>query len=194
MVGTGRIARRRANAAVLLVDQVLVAEPLFGSIAPVLAGDLVQSFGEGFGQPVGQGLGHDRVVIVVVGFELAHQFRHAMPGGDGERAQVVVPAAFQRGDEVGQGVIVLHPLALPLLAQGVEVRQRCLPALVRVEHDVVAQRLGRPEAVHAAGLEQPLFDDLIEQPPSVVVELAGLAADGRVVEDLGVLARAAPTP
>ncbi len=43
------------------------------AVAPVVAGLLVQALGERLGQAVGQGLDHDRVVVVVVGFEPGDQ-------------------------------------------------------------------------------------------------------------------------
>ena len=45
--------------------------------------------GKGFGQAVGQGLGHDGVVVVVGFFKARGQFVRADSGGDGEGSQVV---------------------------------------------------------------------------------------------------------
>ena len=62
VVRAGRIAGRRADAAVFLLDQLLVVELLVGGIAPeFLAHALVQALGEGLGEPVGQRLEQDRV-------------------------------------------------------------------------------------------------------------------------------------
>jgi hypothetical protein len=105
VVGAGRIARRRADAAVLLGDQVLVAELLVGRVAPELgAHALVQPLGEGLGQPVGQGLEHDRRVVVVVVGELLLLLLHAQARSHGEQADVVGRHALGR-DEVGQAAV-----------------------------------------------------------------------------------------
>ena len=73
MVGACRIARRGTNSAVGLVDQFFIRQLLVLAKAPIAAGLLVQEFREGFRQAVGQGLGHDRVVIVMLLVELAAQ-------------------------------------------------------------------------------------------------------------------------
>ena len=56
MVGAGRVAGGGADAAVPLVDQVVLGQALVPAVAPVAAGALVQQLGEGLGQPVGQAL------------------------------------------------------------------------------------------------------------------------------------------
>ena len=53
VIRAGRIARRRPDAAILLVDQLLVAQALLAAVAPLVAHALVQAFGKGLGQPVG---------------------------------------------------------------------------------------------------------------------------------------------
>ena len=50
--------------------------------APFLADALVQKFRERLGQPVGQRLGHDGIVIVVAGFEFLDEFFQSVPAGD----------------------------------------------------------------------------------------------------------------
>ena len=66
------------------------------AVTPFLADALVQKFGERLGQAVRQRLGHDGVVIVVVGFEFLDQFLQSMPAGDGERAEIVGQARRAR--------------------------------------------------------------------------------------------------
>ena len=69
MLRAGRIARRRANPLVVLADQLFVAEVLVRRIAPVdLAHPLMQIFGKGFRQAVGNRLHHNLVVIIVLRF------------------------------------------------------------------------------------------------------------------------------
>ncbi len=62
----------------------------------------MQEFGEGLGQPVGDRLGHDRRVVVVLPLEVGGQLVAADAGRDGEGADVIGPAAVERGDVVGQ--------------------------------------------------------------------------------------------
>ena len=57
----------------------------------------MQQFGERFGQAVGQGFDHDRVVIVVLLVELAAQLVAADAGRDGEGAEVILAAAVRAG-------------------------------------------------------------------------------------------------
>ena len=93
----------------------------------------------------------DRVVVVVVGVELRRELVAAEAGGDGEGAEVVVAAAIERGDEVGERVERLLALAAPLLAEAVEARALVGARVVGVDDDVVAVAVGGPEAVDAAG-------------------------------------------
>ena len=46
-----------------------VREVLVAAVAPLVAHALVQALGEGLGQAVGERLGHDGVVVVVLGPE-----------------------------------------------------------------------------------------------------------------------------
>ena len=57
----------------------------------------MQQFGERLGQAVGDGLGRDGLIIVVIGLELAHQFVAADAGGDGEGAEIILAAAIASG-------------------------------------------------------------------------------------------------
>ena len=104
---------------------------------------------------------------------------------DGERTQIIGAAAFEWSDEVGQGVEIARSLALPLLAARVEagelvpgrfIRGLTPPARRVVDDDVVAQCVGRPEAVDGARAQPFLFDDLIEQPLRVGQQLSGFFA------------------
>ncbi len=122
MVGAGGIAERRADAAVLLGDQLFEREVLARRVAPFASRPAVQPLGEGLGQPVGQGLDHDRVVVVELGLEAAHDRIGAEPGGDRERADVVAHAARARGHEVGQAQTRIGVVVRPLLAQHREAR------------------------------------------------------------------------
>ena len=121
VLGTGRIAGRRADAAIGLVDQRVVVERLVAAVAPeFLAHALVQALGEGFGESVGQRLQQDRVVIVVIGLEVRDVRVDADACGDRERADPVLLAAVLRRDEVGQAEIGAVDGFVDLLAEEVE--------------------------------------------------------------------------
>ena len=69
VVRAGGVAEGGPDAAIPLGDQVVARELLVGAVAPVAARARVQVLGERFGQPVGERLDHDRVVVVVVALE-----------------------------------------------------------------------------------------------------------------------------
>ena len=94
VVGACWIAGGGTDAAIFFVNQIVRGEIFLGAVAPIDAGLLVQIFGKGFGQAVGQGLGHDRVVIVVIFLEVGGEFVAADAGGDGEGAEVILATAF----------------------------------------------------------------------------------------------------
>ena len=63
----------------------------------------MQALGESLSQAIGEGLRHDRVVVVVLGPEPVAQFFQADSAGYGERADMIVQTGFLRRDEVGEG-------------------------------------------------------------------------------------------
>jgi hypothetical protein len=71
MVGAGRVAGGRPDAAVVLADQRRASSVFVAGVAPVIAAHLrVQPLGTGFGEAVGDRFQDDRAVIVVGGGEL----------------------------------------------------------------------------------------------------------------------------
>ena len=193
MVGLGGVAGGRADAAVLLVDQIVVTELLFNTIAPIVAGYLVKTLGEGFRQPVGQGLGHNRMVVVVVSFEAGGQFARADAGGHCESAQIVRSAGIEGGNIVGEGAEVVLPLSLPLLAKGVKAGEFDTAVGIAVDEDVVSNGSRRPESVDGIGRKEFLVDDPFQKPLRVIKEFLRFRANLRVVEDLGILAAKFPS-
>ncbi len=145
----GGITRRRANAPVLLGDQLGVAQRFFGRIGPELgAHALVHALGQSLGQAVRQRLEHDGGIVVEVGEEGFLLRFHPQPGGHGEHADVVRRHALGR-DEVSQRAVgagyAVHHRALGLLAQAMPHHQLAAAALVGIECDVViVHTIGRP--------------------------------------------------
>ena len=102
VVGAGRVAEGRADAAVGLGDQVLVGEVLVGLVAPLAPHAGVEHLGERLGQPVGERLDHDRRVVVVVALVGARELLDADARGHREGAHVVEQAGLARRHEVGE--------------------------------------------------------------------------------------------
>src|SRR6185312_2907157 len=178
---TIQITGRWADAAVLLANELLVAQVFATPVAPLFSHPLVKVLGEGLGQPVGQRLGHDGVVVVVRGAEAVAQLAQPDAGGHGKATDVVGQAGLLGGHEVGQAARRLTVLLGRLLPQEVEAGH---PLAVRtVKLDVVAHGVGAEEPVDAAGADQPLFDHAIEQRVPLGEDLAGLLAVLLVLED-----------
>ena len=89
VVGTRRITGGGADAAILFADQIFSGKIFGPAETPILARALVQIFGERFRQTVGQRLGHDGIIIVMVLFEMLRQFIRAVPGRHGKSAEVI---------------------------------------------------------------------------------------------------------
>ena len=77
MVGTSGVSRGRPNAAIFFADQIVIAKIFRFAVAPFFTDTLVQALSERFSQPVCKGLGHDRVVVVMIFLEPAAEFVHA---------------------------------------------------------------------------------------------------------------------
>ena len=86
MIGRRRISRRWPNAAIFFADQIVIAKIFRFAVAPFFTDTLVQALSERFSQPVCKGLGHDRVVVVMIFVELFGQFVAAQAGSHGKRS------------------------------------------------------------------------------------------------------------
>src|SRR5205823_1187721 len=118
VIRAGRVAGRRADAAILLAQQLLVGERLRGGVAPQLAPHpLVEMLGGGFRQAIGEGLEHDARVIIVRAREARQVLFDPEAGGDGERAEVVAHPAWPRRHVVRQTLVRLAVGLALLLAQ-----------------------------------------------------------------------------
>ena len=147
----------------------------------------MQPFGGRFGQAVGQGLEHDRRIVVVGGLEAGDVFVDAEAGRDRKGAGVVLLA-----DEIGQRRVETALRLLDLLAQADPAGRFLAARFVGVEHDVFVLTLGRVEAEHRLG-GQPVFaDDLGQHGLGIVEQLAGGFADRFVLQDGRVAAGQVP--
>ena len=199
VLGTGRIAGCRTDAGVGLGDEFVVGELLVRSVAPqVLAHALVQGFGKGFGQTVGNALEGDGVVVVqrrhVFGFLLVG----TDAGRDGEHADVVLNAAGLAVDELGRDVVgqglVGDAFTLGVLLTQVAPGHGHLGArVVGVDLDVVVvDGVGRQEHHDAVSGEPAVVDDLLQHGLAVGEDLAGLFTHHGVIEDVRELAGQVP--
>jgi hypothetical protein len=123
VIRTGRIAERRTNAAISLVHEVIAGEALVRAVAPVLARACVQVFRKRFGEPIGERLHHDGVIVVVIGFVPPHELVRAESSGYRKGAKVIDDPALGRRNEVGQRAIRLAISDRLLLPQHVESNQ-----------------------------------------------------------------------
>ena len=149
MIGLRGITRRRTDAAIFLRDQIFNAEFLVLTVAPVGARALVQVFGESFSQSIGERLGHNRVVLVVVLFETPGQLLATVARRNGKRADIIDPAALTRRDIVGERQLRLAALIWLLLAQRVQTRQRFRARHIAVNDDIVVVAVRRKKTVDA---------------------------------------------
>ena len=195
MIGAGRVSRRRPNPAVFLGHDVGRRERLGCAITEIIASLLVQALGKGLGQPVGDGLDQNRVVVVVVGLEAVGHLLDPQPGGDREGAHVIGQPTFFRGDEVGQGKVGRPAggpalAAVHLLAQGMQLRHNLTAALIGIHLNVIADAVGRPEAVYPTGLNRAArahAGQFVQQPQRVLMQFPGGLAHHRIAQNLGVM-------
>src|SRR5215469_10033923 len=89
MIGTCWISRSRPDSPVLLLNQIVIAESFTTAVTPFFPHSLVQAFGKGFCQTVGDGLSHNRVIVIVLGPELIAKFLEADSAGYGKGANMV---------------------------------------------------------------------------------------------------------
>src|SRR5580658_3880840 len=97
-----RITRSWPDAAIFLLNKISGAQALRATITPFIPHAFVQAFGESLSQAVGDGLRHDRVVVIVLGPVRLAQFFQADPAGYRECADVSAQTRFLRSDEVGE--------------------------------------------------------------------------------------------
>ena len=184
MIGAGGIARRRADALILLADQLLVREMLVGIAPQALADFGVQDFGEAFREAVGKRLQQD-VRIIVIRFLEPLEVRLEPVDSDRKAADPVLAFGI---DEVGEAHVRSALALLHLLAKEGEAG----PVVAGEDEDVVALALAAPQADGRLRRDPALGDDLVEHRLGVVEQAAGALADDFVVEDRGIVAGQLP--
>src|SRR5215213_7511367 len=102
MVRTSRIAERRPNSAVLFLNQVVVRQILESAVAPFTANTLMQELSKRFRQSIRQCLDHNRVVIVVLRFELMRERFRTDTRRQCECTHMVAQSRTERRDVVCQ--------------------------------------------------------------------------------------------
>src|SRR5262249_27317929 len=102
VIGAGGVTRGRTDAPIVPFDQILVGQFLAAAVTPFFTDSLVQIFGKSFRQAIGQGLRHDRVVVVVFRAESLADLLQADAAGDREGADVIWQPRFYGCDEIGQ--------------------------------------------------------------------------------------------
>jgi hypothetical protein len=106
----------------------------------------VQAFGKGFGEPVGQGLGHDAGIVVVISLECGGEIVRAEPCGHRKRSNVIRYARVARRDEVRKTQVRTAGRLFLLLAQKPQYHADMSSVLVNVHLDVVADGIRRKNA------------------------------------------------
>ncbi len=187
VVGASGITRGGSDTAIAFVDQIVVVEVFLFAVAPFVADALVEVFGEGFGESVGEGFCGDGVVIVVIGFVVSDHFIGAKASADAECADIVEALGVCGCDKIGERVEG-GVSASALLAEGMEAGEEGGACVVGVDEDIVAVAVCGEEAVDAVSLELFVGDDLAQHALCVVEEFLCGLADLGVLEDGGIRA------
>src|SRR5579859_2479319 len=122
----------------------------------------MQAFGKSFGQTVCDGLGHDRVVVVVFGPEAVAQLLEADAAGNRESSDIVGKPGLPGGDKVAERPAGFVTFPIRLLAQKVELPEHNSACSVRIQLNIIAHRVGGEEPVYAAGYDQVLLYDPVQ--------------------------------
>ena len=87
----------------MLGNQIIIVKCFVWSVSPKLAPHpFVQMFGEGFGQPVGEGLAHNAAIIVAGRFKLIDELIKADSCSYRKHTHVVSHPRFFWSNKIGQ--------------------------------------------------------------------------------------------
>ena len=204
VIGTRGVAGGGPDAAILFINEFFGGKFLQIAVAPFFTRPLVQIFGEGLGQTVGERLGHDGVVVVVVGLELLDQLIETVTGGHGESAEVISwsPTFRLSGqaeawtpagrDEVSERPVRRAVALLHLLTEEMKLGENLGARFVGVNFHVFAHAIRGEETIDRRGANQFLGDDLVEQLLRVVEELGRFHAVFLVLKNLRINAAQFP--
>ncbi len=117
MVRARGIACSRPDSTILLMDQFLCTQAFFATVTPLIPNPLVQTFSKSFGKTIGEGFGHDGVVVVMLGTEAVAQLLQPDPAGYRECTDVVLQPGFPGRDKVGERPTWLAAFTVRLLAE-----------------------------------------------------------------------------
>src|SRR5579872_625839 len=157
------IPRSRPNASIFLLDKILVTQPFFKTVAPLIPHTLMKALGESLGQTIGNGLSHNRVVVVVLSPEPVAQFLQTNTAGYGKRAYVIRQPGFLRGDKVGERSTWLAAFPVCLLAEQVESLKHLSARAIRVQLDVITNGARGEKPIDTSSRDQVLLNDAIQK-------------------------------
>ena len=124
VIGTCGITGRGSDTAILFFDEILVGEIFILAKTPGETGLEMEPFGARLGQAIGESLGQNCVVVIVIFLKFARVTSSTpRPRGQCEGTKVIALARILRRDEIGQRIIRLILGLVHLLAQGVESRE-----------------------------------------------------------------------
>ena len=190
MVRACRIARRWANAAIALANQVFVVECFISRVAPVIGSDLSSRICEGLSESIHQGLEHDRLVIVVVGLELGELRIGADTGRHGECPQPVGRTAVLVRNEIRQAKIGAFIGLDGLLPE--EVQRRRPGAPLRPVKRATSSRSMRAAGRIPARALPPLVDHPVQHRSGIRVYASRAFTHDFIIEDRWELAGQLP--
>src|ERR1700722_15195020 len=186
MIGTRGIAGRRPDTSILFVNEICGAEGFSAAITPFFLHPLVQTLSESFGQTIGDGFGHNGVVVVILGFESVAEFFESDAAGYRESAEVIPKARFFWRDEINKRSTGFAAFPICLLAEKVKSAEHFSTFAIRIQFDIIAHGIGGEKAIHTARRDQIFFNDLIQQSIGFTEDLSSLRALPLIVEDAGV--------
>ena len=110
-----RVTGCGANAPIALPDQLLPGQILVLAITPFTSHLGVEPLRKRLCQTIGKSLDHDRIIVVLIFFEVFRQLIRPMSGGDDERSQVVRHAGRSGCDKISQTMLRFAVTSLFLL-------------------------------------------------------------------------------
>ena len=127
--------------------------------------------GERFGDAIGERLHHDRTVIVIGLGEAIGDLAFLRARGHDEGADIIGLAALAGATKSASARLGLPSRRSNCWRRVWKVAELLRARFARIERDVVADGVGRPEADHGFRVEPVLLDDALQHGLRVVEEL-----------------------